>query len=713
MKNHPTLNRSKVKLNIKGALLGFSMMACLISIEVEAAQKTYTQYSSNYQHEAYMWKKNPAIPSQEIDLIEKGRPQITKNQLTYTDIDSDTNQLVQSSSTTIQTGKDTQYETGESVGNQELQAYHDQVVLGLEHWKNAPKEATVLDTQARTINTQENPIPDTLHATSDITYLDQVTVKKESGKALTQLRREMYEMNVPFNGRELQEVAKEHGYHDAESYASAWSWDNDLEAIAIQRAMETAYETGMANHSRPGNLETFTIAKIDNNDTSFSENLAENYSSMHDIIYYGGWGYSELPELIKTNGYIYGPNPSINGHLHASLNPEYDTYAAALIYGPKGILATGMSGYRQYLNPKETNGSGLKGWYEIPYLTTNSEKSKYIKTLDREDPTHVVRMAPGEIVTEVTQGKGAHQVDRISGSNRYTNAVEISKNGWEKSDQVFISNGDKFADALTGSPLAAVHNAPLLLTKEDSLDDVVKAELKRLQAKTVTLLGGIRSLTPNLARVIEQLGIEVKRIGGNDRYEQAALVAREILQLRKDDAVNEFYIADGKGFSDSLNIATLAANKQAPILLVNNELSDHITSFLEDNRSFTIVGGTHSINQGLEDDLSKLTSVDRIEGDNRYTVNRNILKQSSSVDRYFIVSGDHYSDALPASLLADKLDAGILFVRSGSPSNIKEQLGFAIDQGVKEFTFIGGLRTLSLSTQKMIQNPEKYFPDLF
>lgn len=713
MKNHPTFNRSRVKINIKGTLLGFSMVACLVGIEAEAAQQTYTQYSSNYQHEAFEWTKNPSIPSEEIELIEKGRPRLTKNQLTYKNVDSVTNQLVQSTSTTLQSGKNTQYETGLSVDKEELQVYHDQVVLGLEHWENAPQEATILDTQARTVENKENPIPDTLHITSDITYLDQVAVKEQSTKALTQLRREMYEMNVPFNGKKLQEVAKEYGYHDAESYATAWSWDNDLEALAIQRAMETAYETGMANHSRPGGMETFTIAKIDNGHAHFSENLAENYTSMRDIIYYGGWGYDELPELIKTNGHISRPDASINGHLHASLNPEYDTYATALIYGPKGILGAGMAGYKQYLNPRETGGSGLVGWYEIPYLTADSSKPKYVKAVDREDPALVVRMAPGEIITEITPGKGVHEVDRIFESDRYKNAVEISKKGWNKSDHVFIANGDKFADALTGSPLASIHNAPLLLVREDSLDGVVKAELNRLQAKTVTLLGGIRSLTPNLARAVEQLGIEVRRIGGKDRYEQAALVAREILKLRKDELVEEMYIADGKGFSDSLNIATLAAEKKTPILLVNNQLSDYVTSFVEDSRSFTIVGGPHSINQSLQQDLSKLTSVERIQGENRYTVNRNILKQSPSVKHYFVVSGDHYSDALPASLLAEKLNSGILFVRSGSPSNIEEQLAFAMKQGVEEFTLIGGLRTLSLSTQKMIQNPVKYFPELF
>ena len=210
MKNHPTFNRSRVKINIKGTLLGFSMVACLVGIEAEAAQQTYTQYSSNYQHEAFEWTKNPSIPSEEIELIEKGRPRLTKNQLAYKNVDSVTNQLVQSTSKTLQSGKNTQYETGLSVDKEELKVYHDQVVLGLEHWENAPQEATVLDTQARTVETKENPIPDTLHVTSNITYLDQVAVKEESTKALTQLRREMYEMNVPFNGKKLQEVAKEY-----------------------------------------------------------------------------------------------------------------------------------------------------------------------------------------------------------------------------------------------------------------------------------------------------------------------------------------------------------------------------------------------------------------------------------------------------------------------------------------------------------------------
>ena len=54
------------------------------------------------------------------------------------------------------------------------------------------------------------------------------------------------------------------------------------------------------------------------------------------------------------------------------------------------------------------------------------------------------------------------KVERVSGDTRYTNAVEVSKAGWTKSNDVFLANGDNYADALTGAPLAHLRDAPIL-----------------------------------------------------------------------------------------------------------------------------------------------------------------------------------------------------------------------------------------------------------
>ena len=55
-------------------------------------------------------------------------------------------------------------------------------------------------------------------------------------------------------------------------------------------------------------------------------------------------------------------------------------------------------------------------------------------------------------------------VDRISDANRYLTAIEISKEGWTKSDTVVLARGDNYADALAGVPYAHQLNAPILLT---------------------------------------------------------------------------------------------------------------------------------------------------------------------------------------------------------------------------------------------------------
>jgi len=325
------------------------------------------------------------------------------------------------------------------------------------------------------------------------------------------------------------------------------------------------------------------------------------------------------------------------------------------------------------------------------------------------DPSIVTEEVTKKPTTEIIEIGTATEniVNRISGANRYRNAVAISQSGWMQSDKVFISNGDKFADALTGSPLAALNDAPLLLINGDHLNEPVKEEITRLQPKEVVILGGTSSVYPEVENELRELGVEVTRIGGKNRYEQAALVADEIFKLTSNQK-REVFVAVGDDFSDALNIATTAAKEKKPILLTNpDHLNKHVLMFDDKVTEFTIVGGPNTIHTAVENQLKQNNlPVNRLSGRNRYALNRNILSQNQPSNKhYYIVSGEHFSDALPTSVLAAKNDAGILFVKSDNAVNLEEQYSYAMEQNIYKFTFIGGTSTIS-------ENTANYFKEI-
>lgn len=290
--------------------------------------------------------------------------------------------------------------------------------------------------------------------------------------------------------------------------------------------------------------------------------------------------------------------------------------------------------------------------------------------------------------------------DRIYGDNRYSNAAVISQATYTQANHVFISNGDKFADALTGTPLAALNNAPLLLTYEDRVPEATLNEINRLAANRITLLGGRASISLSVENYLRGLGFTVNRIGGANRYEQAALVADEILRL-KNVSRSDFFIASGDTFPDALSIASVAAEKKLPILLTREFFVPPVTlAFSNRAASFTIIGGESTISASAANTLGRNNvKINRFSGSDRYAVNRRIIEHyGTQNDRLYVVSGDHFSDALPASVLAARNGGALLFVRNNHTLNLRLQLRFAVEKDIERLTLIGGPNTLSERT---------------
>src|SRR5699024_8205345 len=120
------------------------------------------------------------------------------------------------------------------------------------------------------------------------------------------------------------------------------------------------------------------------------------------------------------------------------------------------------------------------------------------------------------------------KIERIKGKLRYDTAVEVSREGWAEADTVILAQGEEYADALTGAPLAHQLDAPVLLTPGDQLWPAAMDEIDRLNASNVVILGGTDAVSDRIANTLEAKGLTVERIFGSDRFETAEKIAMEI-----------------------------------------------------------------------------------------------------------------------------------------------------------------------------------------
>jgi N-acetylmuramoyl-L-alanine amidase len=84
---------------------------------------------------------------------------------------------------------------------------------------------------------------------------------------------------------------------------------------------------------------------------------------------------------------------------------------------------------------------------------------------------------------------------RISGKDRYEVAANVVRYLNLSPDTAYIATGLTFADALTGSVLAAKENAPLLLTNPKQLPEATKIIITEKNINKHKILGGLGSVS--------------------------------------------------------------------------------------------------------------------------------------------------------------------------------------------------------------------------
>ena len=286
------------------------------------------------------------------------------------------------------------------------------------------------------------------------------------------------------------------------------------------------------------------------------------------------------------------------------------------------------------------------------------------------------------LAEEYAQGEGFEFVARAAGKNRFATAAEISRSMRTKPSVVFLANGMNYADALADVPIAKSMNAPILLTNTDTLPAETLAEIKRLGAKNVILLGGKDVISDKVISTLKANGCNTDRIEGADRFETAVKIAKTF-----NPSPSDVFFVYGFNFADALSVGAAAGKMGAPIIYLRTDgtIDKSTTAYLADLKkqgcvsNAYVIGGEKVISKDMMNKAGSALGVTpkRISGANRYETCINVNKTFANLFKskgVSIAKGLDFPDALAGGVLAASLEAPILLADKALQSTQKEYL---------------------------------------
>lgn len=166
---------------------------------------------------------------------------------------------------------------------------------------------------------------------------------------------------------------------------------------------------------------------------------------------------------------------------------------------------------------------------------------------------------------------GVTDVVRIGGSNRFDTARLIAEQvGGAEVYVVEGANADPrrgWPDALSVAPLAAEQGRPILLATSGALPEETARALADRRATTVTVVGGVASVSQQAEDALTTAGYPVERVAGATRYETSALVAARAVADGRDASM--LWVASGLNWPDALASGSAVAATDGILLLVD------------------------------------------------------------------------------------------------------------------------------------------------
>ncbi|TWH57765.1 putative cell wall-binding protein [Desulfitobacterium sp. LBE] len=288
-------------------------------------------------------------------------------------------------------------------------------------------------------------------------------------------------------------------------------------------------------------------------------------------------------------------------------------------------------------------------------------------------------------------------LNRLHGENRFETAAKVATEGWETSKAAILASGkqENLVDALTAAPFANSIDAPILLTNGADIPEATIEALKTLKVEEIyTVSGAIKK--DALEKIFKENNLEIvikEELGGKDRFETAKNIASHL------DDVEGIMVTTAYKYADALSVASIAAAKNIPILLADQDgLPEIEAAYLDEIKDQVkatyVLGGEILISEEVYEELPGTDgeSKMRIFGDDRFDTNLEVLKTFTDLEysKVYVGNGydEHLVDALVVSALAAKTNSPIVLAQKELSKKAEDLLLPKL--GEKSIVAVGG-----------------------
>ena len=263
-------------------------------------------------------------------------------------------------------------------------------------------------------------------------------------------------------------------------------------------------------------------------------------------------------------------------------------------------------------------------------------------------------------------------VERFEATDGPGISTVVARRAWADTDTVVMARGDDYADALAASPVAALLDAPLLLTDRDTMPTHVWEQIEHFLPSRVVLMGGPAAVSDAVVDELHGWGVQtVERIAGSTRFGTAAAAMDFV---RANGGTADPFVVRGTnrgtavGWADAVAVSQHAASIGAPILLTEPDAlvgptRDALAADQPD--TITIVGGEAAVDATVSDALWEIADVARLAGASRYHTSLAVadatLAAGTDADTLWLVNGENWQDALVAGANAASRGGVLVF----------------------------------------------------
>ncbi|PIJ07202.1 hypothetical protein BMH32_12595, partial [Leucobacter sp. OLJS4] len=228
------------------------------------------------------------------------------------------------------------------------------------------------------------------------------------------------------------------------------------------------------------------------------------------------------------------------------------------------------------------------------------------------------------------------------------------------------------------------------LTPPTALVGETKAEITRLEAKTVYIAGGTGAISASVEAEIKRMGVKIVRMAGSDRYATSLKIAETGWKSGSERA----FVATGRDYPDALSAGSAAGATGVPVILVDGKLSalnstSRAALAKYGTKNLYIAGGTGVVSTGVESSMrGGGKTVERFAGGTRYETSAAIAKEwHTKGGLVYLATGVDFPDALAGSAVAGAQAAPIMLtqkncvpkpVKDAITNTIKPQRGYVL-----------------------------------